>query len=304
VSKKAAVICTTFNKAQQVKRHIWCLAHQDYPLTDFVVLMVDDGSVDNTQEVLAESFAEYPQLNVLSILTNRKPVGFFGGMGLAVNIGLRYAEQLGVEYIFLSGGDILWPSYAISSHLAFHESLDVDAMVGQRQYFIRPDRESLGNDPALLGAIPDCYDWKPAEKLLNQPEALTIEDLPAGEYTYIGYPGDLPCDITHVEWPNLQSCKLEHWLNIGGYDEAGKGCLWEDEQLRLRLEIYARDHNFQMITHPTTECYHQPHPRQVSYDNRNTLLRNVNKYGYDVNGGQYFDWGRSKHNIIMERIRE
>jgi len=321
---ETAVICTTFNKAQQVKRNIWCMAHQDYPLDDFVLIMVDDGSADNTQEVLEESFEKFFELNVISILTHRKPKDFFGGMGLAVNIGLRYAEELGVEYVFLTGGDILWPTYAISSHIKMHKdplaiswaltgSTDynvlTDVMIGQRQYFIRPDRESLGNDSALLASIPDRYDWKPPEKLQSQPEALTIETFTDGDYIYLGFPGDMPCDISHPTWPNLQSCKLIHWLNIGGYDEAGTGHCWEDVQLEKRLALYAKEREennifprFTTVTHPFAECYHQPHPRQLSHDNRSKLMQNIERFGYNVNKGQYLDWGRSEHIIVMERI--
>ena len=118
---ETAVICTTFNKARQVQRNIWCMAHQDYSLDKFVYIVIDDGSADNTQETLRESLEEVPELKVISILTNRKPKNFFGGMGLAMNVGLRYAEELDVEYVFLTGGDILWPTYAMSSHIKIHK---------------------------------------------------------------------------------------------------------------------------------------------------------------------------------------
>ena len=345
MEKETAVICTTFNKAEQVYRNLWCLAHQDYPLDKFVVIVIDDASVDHTQTKIMEAYEEFPQLNMINILTDRKAKGHFGGQGLVYNIGLRYAEELGVEYIINTGGDILLPSYAIRTHLELHKDARKrawavasqfntlgeltelfqdgppdpasdheklvktvpDVLVGPRQYFVRPDRESLGNNVPLLGSIPDRYDWKPAEKLLSQPEALTLEEFPNNTHIYIGLTGDKPCDTHHPHWPTLQSCKLEHWLNIGGWDEGGTGTFWEDESLRLRLIKYAHYRNEQGITnlmsivHPSTECYHTPHPRQLSHDNHATFLDHDKKYGFNVNEEMEIDWGRSKHEIIFSR---
>ena len=345
--KKIAVICTTFNRAVQLSRHIWSIAHQDYPLDKFVLIIVDDGSIDNTQEIIYQAFQDYPNLSLINILTDRKERGHFGGQGIAYNVGLRYAEELEVDYVFLAGGDILWPSYAITKHMEIHGDVQKrawavasqintlgpsreyfcdgppdpatvhhtflekgttpDVLVGPRQYFIRPDRESLGNNPEVLAYIPDRYDWKPPEKLLAQPEALTLEDF-GGGHIYIGLTGDRPCDIAHPSWPTLQSCKLEHWLTLGGWDEAGTGHFWEDEQLNFRLFKYTKwrhENNlcdFVPIVHPSVECFHQPHIRQLSHDNRAIFLENDEKYGFDVNRERGIDWGRSKHEIKGARI--
>ena len=322
---ETAVICTTFNRALQLSRHIWSVAHQDYPLDKFVLIIIDDGSVDNTQEIIAGAFHDYPKLNMINILTDRKERGHFGGQGIAYNVGLRYAEELGVEYVILAGGDILWPSYAITKHLEIHKDVKKrawavasqihtvgpsmqyycgdnppdpatvhktfleqgttpDALVGPRQFFIRPDRESLGNNVEALAEVPDRYDWKPPEKLLGQPEALTLEAFPGGGHIYIGLTGDRPCDTAHPTWPTLQSCRLEHWLNLGGWNESGDGHFWDDEDLHNRLMKYIKYRaeqgliRFAPIVHPSTECFHQPHPRQLSHDNRAVFLEDNEKY--------------------------
>ena len=255
-----AVVCSTFNRAQQLKRTVWSIANQDYPLNDVVLIIVDDGSTDNTSEVIAQCFQDHPNLNLIDLLTVRKEEGHFGGHGIVLNLGLRYAEELGVEYVVNTGGDLLWPSYALRKHLAPHKNTEekiktiikalgtlgefssqipgydgknkdelgeaiadlvynseVDLLLGPQIRFIRPDRESLGEmdaDPELLAGIPDRYDWKPAEKLLNQLEALTLEEFPDKDHIYLGYPGEIPCDNSHPESPSLQSAKLDFWLRI------------------------------------------------------------------------------------------
>jgi glycosyltransferase involved in cell wall biosynthesis len=341
--KEIAVISTTFNRAKQLYRSIWSIAHQDYPLDKFVLFIIDDGSIDDTQKYIDMAFKDFPDLNMVDILTDRKPRGHFGGQGIAYNIGLRHAEEMGVEYVFLTGGDILWPSYAMRKHLEVHNDprkiacalqdqkstmgeyvflfdevpephmpnlaeITPDVMIGPRQYFIRPDKESIGNDYEVLASIPDRYDWKPPEKLLAQPVALTLEEFPGGSHIYIGYTGDKPCDTHHWTWPTLQSCKLEHWLNIGGWNEHGEGHFWEDLDLDYRFIKYAKWRkelglkNIVPIVHPSTECFHQPHQRQLSQDNRAVFVEDNEKYGFNVNIECGIDWGRSKHSVVRSRI--
>ena len=49
---ETAIICTTFNRSEQLKRTVWSITNQDYPLDKTVLIIIDDGSVDNTRDVL------------------------------------------------------------------------------------------------------------------------------------------------------------------------------------------------------------------------------------------------------------
>ena len=160
-------------------------------------------------------------------------------------------------------------------------------------------------DPELLAGIPDRYDWKPAEKLLNQLEALTLEEFPDKDHIYLGYPGEIPCDNSHPESPSLQSAKLDFWLRIGGWDEIGTGHFWEDLQLRLRLLDYLSCPNTPIIFPivPEIDCFHQPHARGLSACNRDAFVNNIEKYGYNVNKGQGIEWGKVPHKIRKARVR-
>jgi len=338
------VISTTFNRAPQLYRHLWTLNSQNYPHTDYRVIVIDDGSLDDTQAVIKHAIQAYPEMNIVNILTDRKEEGHFGGQGLAYNIGLRYAEEWGSEFVIQTGGDMLIPSFGIEKYMELQTNLRKrawaiatffgnlsegiqkalgqppdptasydellsrlpDVLVGPNQYFIRPDRESLGNDYDVLAKVPDRYDWQPAERLLANPQALTLEEFPNQSHIYIGYPGDIPCDRSHPEWPTWQICRTEHWINIGGYDESGTGHFWEDEQIRFRFIQYSDDliakgkRGFCSIVHPSALvcCFHQPHIRQLSFDNRAAFLENIENYGFDVNRKRGIDWGRSRHTIV------
>ena len=352
-----AIICSTFNRSKQLSRHLWTLAHQDYPLDECVFIIVDDGSVDDTQQTIDTFFEAHPHLKFVNLLTNRKSNNYFGGHGIVLNLGLRYAEELGAEYVFLTGGDILWPSYALRKHMAVHQnsgkraeiivehlefitssesdraksthyypeletkteqeirelvySTGVDVMIGPKIRWIRPDHQSLGNNINELAAIPDRYDWRPPEKLINQPEAFRLEPFPDGGHIHLGYTDEIPSsDRYHTTAPDLLSCKLKYWLDFGGWDESGTGHFYEDFQLVQRLHKYIKyriDNKvyplFLPIVHPSVECYHQPHPRQLSHCNHRIFMDNVEKCGYDVNKGQGLDWGKCPHEVRNIKIR-
>jgi glycosyltransferase involved in cell wall biosynthesis len=326
--------CTTFNRSMQLHRTLWSLNAQDYPKDLYRVIVVDDGSVDDTQEVMKSCFDEFPELNLVNILTQRKPMNYHGGQGIALNLGIRYALDYGSDYVFLTGGDILIPTYGLSKHLDLHTNAAhrawviaeqvyhdpdpntrvqnmlsagkiPDVICGPQQYFIRPDRESLGNNQALLATIPDRYDWKPPEKLLLQPEATTLEHFPGQDHIYIGWEGQQPCDRTHYTWPTWQSCKTKHWDALGGWNEAGTGSLWEDEDLQFRFIEYQKHlvdeglPGIEGVTHPEVQIYHQPHPRQISFDQRELLRESRKNHPYKANVGT--EWGRAEHIIVEAR---
>ena len=49
-----SVIVPTYNRAHLLKQLLWSLAHQDYPKDRYEVIVVDDGSSDETPEVINE----------------------------------------------------------------------------------------------------------------------------------------------------------------------------------------------------------------------------------------------------------
>jgi len=335
--KNIAVISTTFNRAPQLYRHLWTINSQDFPHSDFWVIIVDDGSVDETQEVIAAAAENFPTLSIINIRTDRKPPDSFGGQGIAYNVGLRCAEDLGVEYVILTGGDMLITSCAMRKHMEVQTDVrrrawtisskdktketeyrlmvdqisDVpDILLGSDLFYIRPDHQTLGNDQLLLSAVVGNLDWQPAENLLHQWSALTIEPIEGADHNHLGFTGDVVVSRTHPEWTTWQSCKLQYWLDIGGFDEAGTGHFWEEEQLERRFNLYNKYReelglkSILAMTHesPLVCCFHQPHPRQLSnIDNREIFRKNVERYGFDVNKGQGIDWGRAKHEIISKR---
>jgi hypothetical protein len=264
-TKEIAVISTTYNTAEQLERHLWSIANQDYPLAKFVCIVIDKHSTDNTSAVVEAALDLYPDLNLIYLKSN------------ILDLGFSFAYEFHAEYVFLTCGTILWPSYAMSSHLSLHNSpaqkawaitaahhpdpnnehkklldLSIDVMIGPRMYFV-----NLGE-----------YAWQPAETLQTQLDALTLRYDCA-----LGYAGDKPC-MMNMNWISLQSCKMKHWLNLSQYP----GTLEENIATYSAYRLTHPPH-FTAITHPYTECYYQLHNDIVHIPNdkpNKLVFRRVN----------------------------
>ena len=102
------VITPTYNRAHLLPRLYDSLCRQTF--TDFEWIVVDDGSTDDTQEVLAKLSADCYQKVQSSRFkvqsnSNHKPQTFKkenGGKHTAVNLGIRYAKG---ELVFIADSD-------------------------------------------------------------------------------------------------------------------------------------------------------------------------------------------------------
>lgn len=111
LSDRVTIIIPTYNRAQLVSAAIWSVLNQDYAHQDVVV--VDDGSTDATQDVLA-GFAGNPRVRLVTRSEN-------GGVTAAKNTGLDSLEP-GVRYFgILDSDDVLEPG-AIRSLLTRFET--------------------------------------------------------------------------------------------------------------------------------------------------------------------------------------
>jgi len=111
-----SVIIPTYNRASTLGRAVDSVLTQDYP--DFELLIVDDGSNDNTQEILAG----YADKRIVRVKheTNR-------GVAAALNTGLE--AMRGIWFTFL-GSDDEMTSDALSTMLRVPQEIDpaIDAV--------------------------------------------------------------------------------------------------------------------------------------------------------------------------------
>lgn len=91
-----SVVMPTYNRAHLLRPVIDSILSQDYRNIDLVI--VDDGSSDNTQELMEQIYERDTRLRYVKLSHNR-------GIGFARDAGLRHAVG---RYIALADSDDLW----------------------------------------------------------------------------------------------------------------------------------------------------------------------------------------------------
>lgn len=111
---KVSVVVPAYNVSSYIRAALTSLESQTFP--EFEVLVVDDGSTDNTAAIVKEFCQRDSRFQLL-----QKPNG---GLSSARNYGIRYARG---EYIALLDGDDVYHSDKLANHVT---RLDKEADVG------------------------------------------------------------------------------------------------------------------------------------------------------------------------------
>ena len=142
---KVSILIPCHNEADNIRDTIAYCLQQQYP--DFDIIAINDGSHDNTLDILLELAAIHPNLRVINLATNQ---------GKAV--GLRTASLLSAsEYLLCIDGDALLSPDAIRWMVRhFLEHPDVGAVTGNPRIRNRSTllgRVQVGEFSAIVGMI-------------------------------------------------------------------------------------------------------------------------------------------------------
>lgn len=102
---KVSVIIVSYNFGQWIERCLGSLRRSTTPVS---VIVVDNGSADNTTRIIEK---EYPEV---CLIKNKKNLGF----GKANNIGVKYAIEQGADYFFLLNQDAWLDENTVETLLA------------------------------------------------------------------------------------------------------------------------------------------------------------------------------------------
>ena len=85
-----SVLVPAHNEALVVKRTVRSLLNFDYPKDKYEIIVINDNSSDNTEEILSDLASEYPENRLMCISTDK----IVGGTGKsnALNIGFSVAK--------------------------------------------------------------------------------------------------------------------------------------------------------------------------------------------------------------------
>lgn len=128
-----SVVIPTYNRAHVIKRSIESVLNQSY--TDFELLIVDDGSVDNTEEVVK-------RIKDKRIRYIKKENG---GAGSARNFGVKCAKG---EYVVFQDSDDVWRKNKLEVQYNDMVSSGADVV------FCRFDRHNYSLQSEKLSVLP------------------------------------------------------------------------------------------------------------------------------------------------------
>lgn len=131
IHPKISIIVPTYNKSSHLARLLPSIIEQDYAKEDFEIIIVDDGSTDNTASV-AEQFADC-FANYQYVYQHNQ------GIGAARNTGLRHAR--GQLISFIADDYVLEPTYLSKMSSAFND---------ESIHGVRPLFNSLGRTPVEM----------------------------------------------------------------------------------------------------------------------------------------------------------
>ncbi len=110
---KVSIVIATYNRRYMLDRSLECLFRQDYPKDQYEIIVVDDGSNDDTQKIVEEknSFCGLKYLKH----KERK------GQSRAKNLGVNHAQG---EVIIFIDDDVFCPPQFIKQHMRYHKKYD------------------------------------------------------------------------------------------------------------------------------------------------------------------------------------
>jgi glycosyltransferase involved in cell wall biosynthesis len=104
-----SVIIPTYNRAKILQQCLEALFKQDFPDKDYEVIVVDDGSNDNTSEVVRKLKIRHDNLHYFHQQNQ--------GQGIARNTGVSHAK--GHIIVFIGDDIVVRPDF-LTEHIRFH----------------------------------------------------------------------------------------------------------------------------------------------------------------------------------------
>lgn len=106
----ASVIIASYNRKQILNRCLECLFNQDYVAEKYEIIVIDDGSTDETEKMVKE---KNPPCKLVYVRNKQRM-----GQSKAKNRGILQAK--GKIIIFLDS-DVLAPPWFVNEHVSSHE---------------------------------------------------------------------------------------------------------------------------------------------------------------------------------------
>lgn len=268
---KASIIIPSFNAKERLRYNLVALKHQDFPHDDFEVIVVDNGSSDDTMEMLQQFDPNYP-LKTVRVEKNR---------GIAHGRNRAIAEATGDILIF-HDSDMIAPGDFVRQHVEAHqtENAVICGLIWKRIFTFH----YRNLPPFQKKAFDKLRDQYTLEEGFEEQEIyplLTEEQIIDGSYLKFSF--DLDMDFIrwlqevvqkfgpelkgyHLPWrffiTNNASAPRRRVLEVGTFDENIVRYGFEDYDLGIRL--FKSGSRFKLKQEIVS--VHQEHPTNIKYE--------------------------------------
>ncbi|MDU1004956.1 glycosyltransferase family 2 protein [Clostridium butyricum] len=261
---KASIIIPSYNSKERLYYNLLSLNNQDCDFEIFEVIVVDNGSNDDTLQMLKKFNSKY-KLKFKRIEKNR-------GIAHGRNEAIKMAEG---DILIFHDSDMIAPKDFVTKHLNDHKDQNVVVCgISWKRIitFYYEELEQSGTNYELLDYLSEDF------KKINKYPIIKKQSIIDG--SYMNYSFDLDSDFTKVlkgilndyrdnldeymlPWrlfiTNNASVERKRVLDVGMFDEAIVGYGFEDYDLGIRL--YKSGSKF--IYDEDILSVHQEHPTNI-----------------------------------------
>ena len=241
---RASIIIPTYNRSEILSYTLESILRQSIDLNEIEVIVADDGSSDDTEEVVLRY-----QSKLKLKYVRQEDQGYRAGA--ARNLGIRSAES--PACIFLDNG-ILLSSRAIEAHLNVHEqSEEACTVIG---YIYGFDDDNVHNEELYR-----LVDYNNPDESIRLLQEQGILDNREPLYQELG--DDLskwPAPWV-IFWSGNISVKTEVLFRVGLFDEYYTTWGGEDTDLGLALE----KHHVRYVLSRQADSIHYPHKKDSTW---------------------------------------
>lgn len=198
-----SVIIPTFNRKNLLRKCLNALFSQVYPKSDYEVIIIDDGSTDDTEELVKSLLNNSPCILRYFKQENKGPAA-------ARNVGIKNAKG---EIILFIGDDIIATPTLLEEHFKWHQQYPDDKV-------------------AVLGYVT----WSPEIEVTPFMKWLENEGLQFSYYKIMDKIELDPDSLYNYFYTSNISLKRNFLINGGLFDEIFPYAAYEDIELGYRLQ--------------------------------------------------------------------
>ncbi len=276
MSINVSVIIPTYNACERLYLTLCGFQKQTYPHNLFEVIIADDGSTDNTMEMISKYIAGFT-VKIIKLERNY-------GRAYNRNRAILAAEG---KIIIFNDCDMIPSKKFIRTHVDghSHNNMVVLGSIWNRILtFYYTDKDFINRNKKKLNTILNkelpkdinmLYMKRGTKQLISRKDIYANKFsehsfIPSWSNWYQCFMDQFGNDFSHFNFPWIilgsgnMSVYKDNIINVGLFDEEFKGWGGEDWEFGYRLKKYGLEFSF----NPMIISYHQEHP--YSKDERNT----------------------------------